>query len=78
MFSGIEPLADQVRGLIEQIEADLRRDCPPTLTLNQHCNECEFRGACRGIAEARLDAGSGPDPSGPAGLGEPARGAGGA
>jgi predicted RecB family nuclease len=51
----IEPLAGQVRGLIEQIEADLRRDCPPTLTLNQHCNECEFRGACRGIAEATND-----------------------
>jgi predicted RecB family nuclease len=51
----IEPLAGQVRRLIEQIEADLGRDCPPTLTLNQHCNECEFRGACRGIAEATND-----------------------
>jgi predicted RecB family nuclease len=51
----IEPLVGQVRGLIEQIEADLRRDSPPTLTLNGHCNECEFRGACRGIAEATDD-----------------------
>ncbi len=51
----IEPLAGQVRGFIEQIEANLRQDCPPTLTLNQHCNECEFRGACRGIAEATND-----------------------
>ena len=44
-----------MRGLIEQIEADLGRDSPPTLTLNGHCNECEFRGACRGIAEATDD-----------------------
>ena len=51
----IEPLVGQVRGLIEQIEADLGRDGPPTLTLNGHCNECEFRGACRGIAEATDD-----------------------
>src|SRR3954470_2295321 len=51
----IEPLVGQVRGLIEQIEADLRRDSPPTLTLNGHCNECEFRDACRGIAEATDD-----------------------
>ncbi|MGE5754443.1 MAG: TM0106 family RecB-like putative nuclease, partial [Planctomycetaceae bacterium] len=51
----IEPLVGQVRGLIEQIEADLRRVNPPTLTLNGHCNECEFRGACRGIAEATDD-----------------------
>ncbi len=51
----IEPLVGQVRGLIEQIEADLRRDSPPTLTLNGHCNECEFRGACRVIAEATDD-----------------------
>jgi len=51
----IEPLVGQVRGLIEQIEADLRRDSPPTLSLNGHCNECEFRGACRGIAEATDD-----------------------
>ncbi len=51
----IEPLVGQVGGLIEQIEAGLRRDNPPTLTLNRHCNECEFRGACRVIAEATDD-----------------------
>jgi predicted RecB family nuclease len=51
----VEPLVGQVRGLIEQIEADLGQGDPPALTLNGHCNECEFRGTCRGIAEATDD-----------------------
>jgi predicted RecB family nuclease len=51
----IEPLVEKVRGLIDQIEADLGRDSPPTLTLNGHCNECEFRDACRRVAKATDD-----------------------
>jgi predicted RecB family nuclease len=51
----IEPLVGNVRCLIDQIEADLGRDSPPTLTLKGHCNECEFRAACRGVAEATDD-----------------------
>jgi predicted RecB family nuclease len=51
----IEPLVGRVRELIEQIEADLGRPGPPTLTLNGHCNECEFREACREVAEATDD-----------------------
>jgi predicted RecB family nuclease len=51
----IEPLVGKVRGLIDQIEADLGRDSPPTLTLNGHCNECEYRATCRGVAEATDD-----------------------
>jgi predicted RecB family nuclease len=51
----IESLVGRVRGLIERIGADLGRDSLPTLTLNGHCNECEFRSACRGIAEATDD-----------------------
>jgi predicted RecB family nuclease len=52
---GIAPLLERVRELIEQIEADLARTGPPMLTLNGHCNECEFRCVCRGIAEATDD-----------------------
>lgn len=51
----IEPLVGRVQGLIEQIEADLRRSEPPKLTLIGHCNECEFRSGCREIAEATDD-----------------------
>jgi len=51
----IEPLDGRVQGLIEQIEADLRRSEPPKLTLIGHCNECEFRSTCREIAEATDD-----------------------
>jgi predicted RecB family nuclease len=51
----IEPLIERVRELIEEIEVGLARDGPPTLILNGHCNECEFRCACRGIAETTDD-----------------------
>lgn len=40
-------LSDQVRKSISEIDLLLSEESPPELTLNEHCNECEFETICR-------------------------------
>ena len=51
----VEPLVGRVHELIARIAADLGKRDPPTLTLNDHCHECEFLAVCRRAAEATDD-----------------------
>jgi hypothetical protein len=51
----LEPFIEQVRRLVPQIEAVTAGKDAPTLTLNRHCGECEFRGVCQSAAEGMDD-----------------------
>jgi predicted RecB family nuclease len=51
----VEPLLGEVRKLLEEIRALRAEANPPRVTLNGHCNVCEFRTACRRVAEEADD-----------------------
>jgi predicted RecB family nuclease len=51
----MEPLLGEVRKLVEEIRALQAEPHPPRVTLNSHCNICEFRTACRRVAEEADD-----------------------
>lgn len=51
----LEPLLQKVRFLLSCIAEQQARAAPPTLTLNKHCSECEFRSRCRQIAIQKDD-----------------------
>jgi predicted RecB family nuclease len=51
----VEPLMHQVGHLVDQIRAVQGGGRAPTVTLNRHCNICEFRNACRKVAEEADD-----------------------
>jgi predicted RecB family nuclease len=48
----VQPLLDEVRAVLAEIRAARAEPNPPRVTLNGHCNICEFRSACRRDAEA--------------------------
>jgi predicted RecB family nuclease len=48
-------LLDEVRRLLAEVEAAQVERSPPRVTLNGHCNVCEFRDACRKEAEEADD-----------------------
>ncbi|MBI3464177.1 MAG: IS66 family transposase [Planctomycetes bacterium] len=47
----IEPLVGEVRKLVVQIQALQAEGAAPRVTLNRHCNSCEFRADCLRLAE---------------------------
>src|SRR5262249_47557835 len=51
----VEPLLGEVRQLLVQMRAAQAEPSAPRVTLNGHCNACEFRAACRQAAEAADD-----------------------
>jgi predicted RecB family nuclease len=51
----VEPLLAEVRRLLGEIRATQAAPAAPRVTLNAHCNACEFRAACRQAAEASDD-----------------------
>src|SRR5947209_1065548 len=51
----LEPLLGEVRKLLGEIRAVGAEPNPPKVTLNGHCNACEFRTACRRVAEEADD-----------------------
>ena len=51
----VEPLMHDVRQLVDRISAVQRAGRAPPVTLNRHCNICEFRNACRKVAEEADD-----------------------
>ena len=51
----IEPLVSEVRELVAQIEAAQAEGVSPRVTLNRHCNICEFQADCKRLAEAADD-----------------------
>lgn len=50
-----EPLMHHVRQLVEQISIVQGEGRAPPVTLNRHCTVCEFRDACRKVAEEADD-----------------------
>ncbi|MCX7422350.1 MAG: IS66 family transposase [Planctomycetia bacterium] len=51
----IEPLVGEVRNLVAQIQAAQAEGAAPRVTLNRHCNICEFRADCQRLAEEADD-----------------------
>src|SRR5262249_50351493 len=51
----VEPLMHEVRQLVDQISTSQGAGRAPPVTLNRHCNICEFRDACRKVAEEADD-----------------------
>ncbi len=51
----IEPLVGEVRELVAQIQAAQAEGVAPRVTLNRHCNICEFRADCQRLAEEADD-----------------------
>ena len=52
----IEPLVDEVRKLVAQIQAaHAEGKAAPRVRLNRHCNICEFRADCQRLAEEADD-----------------------
>jgi predicted RecB family nuclease len=51
----LEPLLGEVQHLLVEIRAVQAQSRPPRVTLNGHCNVCEFRNACRREAEEADD-----------------------
>jgi predicted RecB family nuclease len=51
----VAPLLGEVRKLVAETRASQAEGGPPRLTLNGHCNVCEFRTACRRVAEEADD-----------------------
>jgi len=51
----IEPLVGEVRKLVRQIQAAQAEGVAPRVTLNRHCNNCEFWAECQRLAEEADD-----------------------
>ena len=51
----IEPLVGEVRKLVVQIQAAQAEGAAPRVTLNRHCNICQFRADCQRLAEEADD-----------------------
>jgi predicted RecB family nuclease len=51
----VEALVGEVRKVVAEIQAIRAAGNPPRVTLNGHCAVCEFRAACRRVAEEADD-----------------------
>jgi predicted RecB family nuclease len=51
----LRPNAEQVRRVMEEIQTIQGAETPPPLTLNSHCQICEFRHRCHTEATAKDD-----------------------
>jgi predicted RecB family nuclease len=57
----IEPLVDEVRKLVAQIQAAQAEGATaPRVSLNRHCSSCKFRADCERLAEEADDLSLGP------------------
>jgi predicted RecB family nuclease len=51
----LEPLIREVRKLVAQIQTTQIESTPPRVTLNRHCNRCDFQADCLQLAEESDD-----------------------
>jgi predicted RecB family nuclease len=51
----IEPLVGEVRKLVAKIQQTQAKTTAPRVTLNRHCNICEFQAECQRLAEETDD-----------------------